>query len=212
MLKHVLVFFGLSLLLTVVASSQSDLESRRQKLRELLSEEWEYQLRTFPEFATQVGDRRYNDQLSDYSADAQATQMAHQVDLAKRLEAIKTNDFPEQERLSQLLLSRHIREEIDLGKLRNWEMPATQFFGPQHWFVQLATDAPFETVKDYENYLARLRKVPHAFDQVTANMRQGMRDRLMPPKYLLEKVAEQSQSIADAPLDGLDEILHLGVD
>jgi uncharacterized protein (DUF885 family) len=191
----------MSLFFTTIAASQSDLDARRQKLRELLSEEWEYRLRTFPELATQVGDHRYNDKLSDYSADAIAKDIAHETDFLKRLEAVQTSDFPEQERLTQLLVARDIRDDIDTAKFKNWEMPATQFFGPQHWFVQLATDAPFNTVKDYDDYLARLRQVPHAFDQVTANMRQGLRDHLMPPKYLLEKVAAQSQAIADAPLD-----------
>ena len=60
---------------------------------------------------------------------------------------------------------------------------------------------PFLTVKDYENYLARLHAIPHALDQVTDNMKQGLRDRLMPPKYLLEKVASQAQDIAAKPLD-----------
>ena len=80
-------------------------------------------------------------------------------------------------------------------------MPANQFYGPHHAFVSLATDSPFDSTKDYENYIARLHKVARAFDQVTANMRQGMRDKLMPPKYLLEKVAAQAQSIADVPAE-----------
>ncbi len=60
---------------------------------------------------------------------------------------------------------------------------------------------PFKTVKDYENYLARLQQLPRVLDQVTANMRHGLRDRLMPPKYLLEKVTIQAQEIADAPAE-----------
>jgi uncharacterized protein (DUF885 family) len=188
MTKQLLLLITMSLLFTTIAASQSDLETRRQKLRQLLSEEWEYQLRTFPELATQVGDHRYNDKLSDYSADAIAKHNAHEIDFVKRLEAIKTSDFPEQERLNQLLVARDIREDVDTAKFKNWEMPATQFFGPQHWFVQLATDAPFHTVKDYDDYLARLRQIPHAFDQVAANMRQGLRDHLMPPKYLLSRI------------------------
>jgi uncharacterized protein (DUF885 family) len=201
MTKQLLLLITMSLLFTTIAASQSDLNVRRQKLRQLLSEEWEYQLRTFPELATQVGDHRYNDKLRDYSADAIAKDIEHEKDALKRLEAIDTSGFPEQERLNQLLVARDLREDIDSAKFKNWEMPATQFFGPQHWFVQLATDAPFHTVKDYDDYLARLRQIPHAFDQVTTNMRQGLRDHLMPPKYLLEKVAAQSQAIADAPLD-----------
>jgi uncharacterized protein (DUF885 family) len=55
-------------------------------------------------------------------------------------------------------------------------------------------------VKDYENYLSRLHQIPHVFDQVMANMRLGLHDHLMPPKYLLEKVTIEAQEIADKPL------------
>ena len=56
---------------------------------------------------------------------------------------------------------------------------------------------PFTTVKDYENYISRLHAIPRALEQTTEVMKLGLRDRLMPPKYLLEKVGEQAQGIAD---------------
>ena len=62
----------------------------------------------------------------------------------------------------------------------------------------MPTQMPFNTAKDYENYIARLHQIPRVFDQVTADMRLGLRDHLMPPKYLLEKVTVQAQEIADA--------------
>ena len=55
---------------------------------------------------------------------------------------------------------------------------------------------PFDAVADYDHYLARLRQIPHAFDQATVNMRQGMHDGLMPPRYLLEKVAAEADDVA----------------
>jgi uncharacterized protein (DUF885 family) len=65
----------------------------------------------------------------------------------------------------------------------------------------LASDTPFHKVKDYDDYIARLHQVPRALEQATEHMREGLRDHLMPPKYLLEKVSMQAQQIADAPLD-----------
>jgi uncharacterized protein (DUF885 family) len=55
---------------------------------------------------------------------------------------------------------------------------------------------PFRTVEDYRNYIARLNAIPRVFDQITVVMRIGMCDHLMQPRYLLEKVAQQSQEIA----------------
>ena len=53
------------------------LEVRRAELRRLLADEWEYTLRTQPELATQVGDDRYNDRLSDFSDKAIADDLEH---------------------------------------------------------------------------------------------------------------------------------------
>ena len=61
----------------------------------------------------------------------------------------------------------------------------------------MPSQTPFTSVKDYENYIARLHQVPKALEQVTANMKLGMANKLMPPKFLLEKVAAQAQSVAD---------------
>ncbi|HYA95107.1 MAG TPA: DUF885 domain-containing protein, partial [Terriglobales bacterium] len=48
----------------------ADLAARRKALNDLLAEQWEYNLKTSPEYATILGDKRYNDQLSDVSQKA----------------------------------------------------------------------------------------------------------------------------------------------
>src|SRR4029077_9405631 len=56
---------------------------------------------------------------------------------------------------------------------------------------------PFQTAKDYEDYISRLRQLPRQFEDTIAAMRQGMSDHLMPPKYLLERVADQAEGVAN---------------
>jgi uncharacterized protein (DUF885 family) len=60
---------------------------------------------------------------------------------------------------------------------------------------------PFKTVVDYENYVKRLRALPRALDQLAADMRLGMQDGLMPPRYLLEKVVGEAEEIAMKPVN-----------
>src|SRR5271167_1407400 len=75
-------------------------------------------------------------------------------------------------------------------------MPVNQMEGLHLRLPDLVVLTPFNTTTDYEHYLARLRQIPHAFDQVIGNMRRGMRDSLMPPRYLLAKVAVEADDIA----------------
>ena len=175
----------------------SSVEARRAELNRLLNDEWEYTLRTEPELATRVGDNRYNDRLSDFSDKAIAESIEHARQELAKFEAIDTAGFPEQERLNQALMVRSLREGLESAKFKDWEMPATQFGGIHLWYPSLPYDSPFRNVKDYEDYISRLHQMPHALDQAMGHMRDGLRDHLMPPKFLLEKVADQAQGIAD---------------
>ena len=187
--------------LALAQNNNQSLEARRAQLRDALQAEWEYQLRTYPEFATYVGDNRYNDRLGDYSPAAIAKQDEHSKQQLKIFEAIDTSGFPDQEALSQQLMVRDLREDLEGAKFNNWEMPVNQFWGAHLEYASMPREMPFTTVKDYENYIARLHQLPRVLAQSTENMKLGLRDHLMPPKFLLEKVTVQAQDIADASPD-----------
>jgi uncharacterized protein (DUF885 family) len=182
-------------------TNKATLDARRAQLRDALQSEWEYTLRTYPEFATYVGDTRYNDRLGDYSPDAVAKQVEHAKQQLKVFEAIDTTGFPDNEALNQQLMVRDLKQSIDGAKFHDWEMPVEQFGGIHLGLASMPTQMPFTNAKDYENYLARLHQIPRVLDQVTANMKLGLHDHLMPPKFLLEKVTVQAQEIADASGD-----------
>ena len=188
---------GFAAIAISAALGQTPAEVRRAQLNTALKEDWEYQLRVHPELATHTGDNRYNDRLSDFSPKSFADDMQHSQEMLARIEAIEDADFPEAEKLNKSLMVRSLREEIESAKFKDWEMPATQFYGPHLEYAGLSSETSFRSVKDYEDYLSRLRQLPRVFDQIAEDMRLGMRDHLMPPRYLLEKVAVQAQKIAD---------------
>jgi uncharacterized protein (DUF885 family) len=202
MLRIVLVVVSYVLVGAVMAKAGGQsVEARRAELNRLLADEWEYKLRTQPELATHVGDNRYNDRLSDFSDKAIADDLEHCRASLNRFEALDVTGFPEQEKLNHALMVRSLRESLEAAQFKDWEMPATQFGGIHLGYASLVFDTPFRSVKDYEDYLSRLRQIPHALEQAMGHMRDGLRDRRMPPKYLLEKVSVQAQQIADDPLD-----------
>jgi uncharacterized protein (DUF885 family) len=174
----------------------ASVESRRQQLLSLFDEQWQYGLRTNPESATMLGDPRYNDRLSDNSPEFFQSDIERKREFLTRFEAIDAADFSREDTLSLQLMIRQLHQEIEGAQFRQWEMPVNQMDGLHLELPDLVVLTPFDTVADYENYLARLHQLPHAFDQLTANMRQGMHDGLMPPRYLLEKVAAEADDIA----------------
>jgi len=179
-----------------VYNAPADLESRRKSLNSLLQERWEYTLKNSPIFASILGDKRYNDQLDDFSQKAIDADLARtRTDLA-RFEAIDTTGFPEQEALNKQLMVRDLKMSLEDARFKSWEMPVNQFNGIHLEAPQLVSILAFDSVKDYEDYIARLKKFPVLFDQNIEQMRKGMAEGLMPPKILLDQVVSQSNNLA----------------
>jgi uncharacterized protein (DUF885 family) len=188
---------------TLVAqkTQASDIGNRRSQLLSLFDEQWQYELRTSPEMATSLGDNRYNDRLNDRSPESYQSDLEARRKFLARFEAVDPAGFSAQDALSRELMIRNLRQDIEEAVFKPWEMPVNQMEGPHLGWLEMVSLTPFKSVKDYEDYLSRLRQIPKALDQVTGNMRQGMKDRLMPPRYLLEKVAAQIQEISDTDAD-----------
>jgi uncharacterized protein (DUF885 family) len=176
------------------AAPQS-LDDRRKALNDLFAEIWEGHLSHSPEFASSIGDKRFNDQLTDYSVAAYNDQLARDRDYLVRLGGIDTTGLSDQEVLSKDLMARQLIEDLEESEFKPWEMPVNQFSGLHSELPQLVARLPFDTVKDYDDYIARLGKTPTAFDQITTNMLTGIDDHRVPPKYLLEKVLVQVNAI-----------------
>src|ERR1019366_6852161 len=142
------------------ATPLSDLENRRKALNDLLAERWEYTLRTNPIFASILGDKRWNDQLDDFSQKAIDDDLEQSRKFLGRFEAIDTTGFPEQESLNKTLMVRDLRMALDGARFKSWEMPVSQFGGVHIDLPQLVSVLSFQTVKDYDDYISRLRQIP----------------------------------------------------
>ena len=174
----------------------STFDARHKQFFELLDEEWQYEMRTSPEFATSVGDNRYNDRWSDYSPEFFQSDIEQRGKFLARFEAIDATGFSQQDALSLKLMIRELKEQIEGAKFKNWEMPVTQRDGPQVDLPYLISLMPFNSLQDYENYLSRLQQISRVFEQITANMRRGLADGLMQPRYLLDKVSTEAEEVA----------------
>ncbi|MGH9544881.1 MAG: DUF885 domain-containing protein [Terriglobales bacterium] len=192
---------GLTQQKTQADGKAGDIESRRAKLLSLFDEEWQYELRSDPETATSLGDNRYNDRLDDRSPQFYQSDVEARRKFLARFEAIAPAGLSAQDGLSRELIIRNLRQDIEGARFNPWEMPVNQMDGPHLELLELVSLTPFNNMKDYEDYLSRLHQVPKVLDQVTRNMRQGMKDQLMQPRYLLEKVVPQTQEIADTKAD-----------
>jgi uncharacterized protein (DUF885 family) len=178
------------------AAPQS-LADRQAALKSLFAEIWEDRLEHDPEFASSIGDKRYDSQLTDRSVAAYNEALARGRGYLIRLGEIDETGMTDQEKLSKELMVRQLVDQQEEAEFKPWEMPMTQFNGIQLDLPQLVSLLTFETAKDYDAYTARLNKIPVAIQQVTNNAMTGIEDKRVPPKYILEKVLAQVNAIAN---------------
>ena len=177
-------------------AAPAPVEDRRKALNALFEEYWQANLEHSPEFASMLGDKRYNDRISDYSVKAQNQWLAQELNYLLRLAAIDPAGLTDQEKISRDLLLRQFAEDQEAAQFKEWELPISQMDGIHTTYPQLVAELSFTSVKDYDDWIARLHAVPKAFDQATANMSIGMDDHRVPPKYLLVKALEQVKDLA----------------
>src|SRR5271165_6345834 len=182
----------------VFGQSAKPVADRVAALNAIFDEQYESDLRNFPERATAYGDYRYNDKLAEYSLDAIVQRDKTNREFLARIEAIPSTGFSEPDQLSRDLLVRVLEQRIADFDLKEYEMPINQQNGIHTSLADLPLSVPFDSVKHYEDYFARLHQIPRVLTQTTEVLRAGMKDKLMPVRFLLEKLPVQCQGIIDA--------------
>ena len=186
----------------VTSQSIESMAARLAAQNALFNEQFEDDMRASPESETARGDYRDNAMLDDYSLAASVKQDAVDRAYRAKLAAISTEGFPEQDRLSHDLLLHVLDNRIADHALKDYEMPISQMQGIHNSLADLPNSVPLDTVKHYEDYIARLHQIPRAFEQTIEVLRQGEKDGLVPPRLLLEQIPAQCEgTIAENPFE-----------
>ena len=183
---------------TAPGAATPSVETRLAQQNALFDEQYESDLKAHPELATSYGDYRYNDQLNDYSLAEVDRQHRRDEDFLARLKAIPVSGFREQDVLSHKVMQRLLEQRLANYGFKEYEMPVNQMEGPQVHLADLPLAVPFDTLKQYEDYIARLHQIPRVFTQTEEVLRAGKKDGLMPVRFLLEKVPGQVEGVIAA--------------
>ncbi len=164
----------------------------------LFEEQYQSDLQLHPQTATAYGDYRYNDRLGEVSPAALAAEQVRDQQFLSRLRVISTVGFAEQDELSHQVMQWMLQQRIDDYRFKEQEMPVSQMDGPHLTLADLPLSVPLDSVKHYEDYIARLHQIPRVFQQTEQMLEAGRRDHLMPVRFLLDKVPAQCQGVVNA--------------
>ena len=165
-------------------------DSPSEKLAKLFDDEWEYALRESPTFASSLGDKRYNDCWPDVSLSALTRRHAHQCEVLKRLAEFEPSEFSDGDKLNYRLFKRQLEMETAEFPF-NWHLVPLDHRNGIQDESSLADSLSFSTMKDYEDWLARLRTFPKLMDQTIAVMRAGIAARMVQPQIVMSRIPAQ---------------------
>ncbi len=167
-------------------------------LHVLFEEHFERGLEMNPIRATFIGDNRYNDRLANsLSPEYRAADQAMDEEFLARLLEIDREALGYQDQLSYDLFRINREESLEGNQFPFHLQPMNQFRSLATFFVQLGSGKgaqPFKTVKDYDDFLSRAEDFSVYIDQAITNMQEGMREGVVQPRILMEKLVPQLES------------------
>ena len=180
--------------------AESDIDTATNKdLNTLLEKYWDENARLFPLQATANGDDRYNDQLpNDQTAAFRDTLRNYYQTYLDEIKKLDRSQLDANNKISYDIFVYEMNSQLDGLKLNTWMMPFNQFWGLPLMLGQLGSGSsiqPFKTVKDYDNWLSRLKGFTPWTDSAIGNFRLGMNSGVVLPKSLVVKMIPQMESM-----------------
>ena len=177
-------------LATGLLVSQAALADAGEDFNALLDEAWEWHLAENPMVASRAGDRRYNTEWRDGSLTAIEQRHLQRRDFLRRVYAIDRAALPEADKLNYELFRRDMQRRVDEHQFKGFLMPFSQRGGVQNLDNQ-ANQLRFETVGDFEDWLARMDKIDTVVDQTIEVANRGIERGFVLPRVLMERIPDQ---------------------
>src|SRR5215813_12448196 len=190
-----------ALSLSVLNASASTQDDAFQKIAHDYIEQY---LRANPEDATELGDHRFDGQLTDYSAEARAKDLATQKQFRDKLNAIDGSQLTGANSIDFRIL----KENIDYQIFRAEELKEPEW-NPLVYMQSLANSLYLLVARDFAspeqripNLRQRMEGIPRVIAQAKANLQH-------PPRVHTETAIEQTQGAINLVREGLAPLLDL---
>ncbi len=154
----------------------------------LFDAEWDWAARAFPELATENGDERFNDRLTDWSSAAIESRKAHEREMLARARAFDRGGLTPDDRLNLDLFVYGLQLTVDGFRFPWEELQLNQIDSPLASLAETARSLERRQPKDYQDFLARLRQVPEQIDQIMVLLKTGLKRGVTPPRVTLAEL------------------------
>ncbi|MBW3670261.1 MAG: DUF885 domain-containing protein, partial [Acidobacteria bacterium] len=165
-------------------------QEETEKVHRLFDAQWEWAMQEFPEYATMLGDLRYNDRLTEQSLEAIERRRNKAREALAEIRTIDRSKLSPADQLNYDLYVTQLEDQIAGFVYPGETMPINQMGGVHQDLAQLAAVAPKRTSRQVEDFITRLRQVPDVVDQTIELMKKGLEAGATPPRITLREVGD----------------------
>jgi uncharacterized protein (DUF885 family) len=178
--------------MALVLSAPLHAATPAEQLHQLFEEDWQRGLKDYPEYATFLGDPRYNDRWTDWSPAAIEARYAADRAVLEKLAKIPRARLAAADQVNYDLFKRQYQIAVEYQRFRPQELPVSPIgFTGFGWATDMAQLQPFATAQDYERWVRRLEAYGTLVDQNIALMRLGMASGRVPPREPMKRLLAQ---------------------
>jgi uncharacterized protein (DUF885 family) len=150
----------------------------------------------------QFGIKGHNAKLDDESKASGDRLFAHLKESRETLVSYEDEDLAEGDILSKRIALNMMDMLIEAEKYRYHNYPVNQLFGVQNGFPSfMESTHQVHSVRDAEDYVARLSQVGRKFDQVRDGLRRREELGILPPQFVVTKVLEEMRNFIATPAE-----------
>jgi uncharacterized protein (DUF885 family) len=191
-------FFPCVLILAFISLSQDSkgADAARQ-LNALFDAAWNTDLREDPLSATYLGVHDYDHLWPDASHAAIARRESTNAATLRQLRDIDRLQLSTADQLNYDLFEREFRDRLAAQPFKPYLYAILSRDG-LHTLSETAEQLPFATVRDYDNWLARLRNLDGYIEQNIALLKTAIAEKRMQPRAVLDRIAEPLSKLATA--------------
>ena len=182
-------------------NDDKSMNSEAKKFHSLLDDEWKKNVEEYPEWATRLGDNRFNDKLNDASYEKIIQRQKKTRELLEKIKDIDRSALSVDDQLNYDLFLNDLIHGIEGFEFLSYLMPISQMGGLQISFAGISNYMPFRSINDHDNYIARMRAFPKKVEQTIGLMKRGLEAGWVPPRIVLDAVPEQIKTQFDDPVE-----------
>ena len=170
--------------------SSSLIGDSNQDFLKLLDDEWNYEVKQNPVYATSLGIKGFENKWTDMSLEAIKKRQDRHYSLLKELSKIDIDSLNLENQLNYRLFIQLQKNSIDLMPFNQHLMPFSHRGGIQLMHEQ-SERLRFEKKEDFEDWIIRLSNLDIYIDQIINLAKNGMSKGYTKPRVLMERVGRQ---------------------